>query len=1033
MKHFLKHLSIFIFLVALKTSSQAQTLSPTPLTAGGYFDEVYDKDGNKYNLKDLRVLPDDPYAAKIVSSTTSCTAGYFAVYFANGSGMELLNATHLSRRNVICEVLANLSGMVNPTFTSSATKVKILVDDITNYSPSVGPLGLATAFYSFPLLPANPNPGVVTNMIHKTIITGQDALTGIVPPMLLPGNGFYHGVMAYDFNNFTWHLGLGSLPPGGAYDLYTVALHEITHAMGFASLIDYTGLSKFGAANNYYSNYDKFLCNPSGTPLLTASTASCLNYNWVYTGSNTLVAPNGTTCSGSSNITSCPTAVRYISGNLPAGTNMKVYTPNCFEPPSSLSHFEDMCYPTPVPYGNDVHFVMSNANAAATFKRYLKEEERLVLCDIGYSCVNQYTSNAALTPTFGASHTYTSSNCSSPDIWGVNDGIVGGNYVYTSLTTTVIIPIPNTTTLGILNNDSPSTTTFSCLEDVYNIGVATISGTNIVYVANPGYTGPMLLRYVPVNAIGDKGNITYITGYVINTACNPVSPCNIVQNGGFENFSFPHITNPICGQISSSSVSPHSSCWENFQFAHTTPDMYTAGCTSGGIYNAGVNTYGILPPVTSHNGIPLNNSFVGFGLTVTGSNFAEAMKNYLGTPLMPGQSYVLSFMIRLASNPSPSPFNPNQLPLVVSFCSSDALLPTPTATYPSTLNVIQHYTLTSGFNTWVPITTTFTFNSPGSLPHPVIMFGMNYANTVPYGYGLGESCYAFIDDVSIQPSSAAPTLSLQPLLCLGNSILDLGQFAQPPGGVFSGQGVTFSAGLYDFNSSGTLTPGPYNISYVVTNTLNGCTSTAVSQVSVISTACCNSTLTSFTGTTFPTTPTGVLYSSPLVFINDIVVPPGQIITLTQSEFQFGPNVKIIVSPNAELKVRGAHLYACQTDMWQGIVVQDGGKLVTNTGANDAFIEDAIVAIDVSNHSTSALTFTNPILSLNKTIFNKNHVSVKIDNYQRSSLNYPFVVSECVFTSRNFTFTPSSWPSTSTSGSGLRVATNPTTGLAVPFL
>lgn len=256
-----------------------------------------------------------------------------------------------------------------------------------------------------------------------------------------------------------------------------------------------------------------------------------------------------------------------------------------------------------------------------------------------------------------------------------------------------------------------------------------------------------------------------------------------------------------------------------------------------------------------------------------------------------------------------------------------------------------------------------------------------------------------------------------------------------------GQSATITATT---NSSTTPTWQPGNLSgpvqvvsptvttvYTVSVVDNGCTYTATSIVSA-NNSCCTSTNPAFVGTAFPTTTlVGLTYGTPLVFQNDVTIPTGISVTLSNTEFLFAPNVKLIVSPGAVLQLRGSHLYACGTSMWQGIVIQDGGAMTTVTGGgNNVLIEDAITAVDITNNTTSTLT---TIASLVTTIFNKNYIGVKVDNYQRNFASNPVSMNECVFSSRNFTFTPTSWPKTTTTSPGLRFAATATTGLAVPYL
>jgi hypothetical protein len=172
-----------------------------------------------------------------------------------------------------------------------------------------------------------------------------------------------------------------------------------------------------------------------------------------------------------------------------------------------------------------------------------------------------------------------------------------------------------------------------------------------------------------------------------------------------------------------------------------------------------------------------------------------------------------------------------------------------------------------------------------------------------------------------------------------------------------------------------------------------------------------------------------------VFNNDVTVAPGTFLTLSNAEYIFAPGVKIIVSPGAALNIYSAHLYAC-SDMWQGIVVQAGGRVVCTRELKDNLIEDAVTAIDASNQTGST---QNNILNITYTTFNRNDVSIKITNYRTQSVGYPFYIARCVFTCRNLPFNATSWPqagtinNTSGTSADLRFTTGTLNALAPPFL
>ena len=229
------------------------TSTPVYQTSGNFCDKVYDRFGNKYNLEDVEVNTGSGVNSKIVSPIVSCTAGYFKVFFANNSGMEIFsNPTHASRRAVICQVLNDISGFINSSFAvaTPSVYVNILVDDILNYAPtsfSTGVLGLASSYYVAPQSPFSANPGVADGQIYKTITSEKDAYNGVISPLSLlnpSSTSFYHGLMAFNFYNASvnWNYNMGINCPSGIYDLYSVALHEISHALGFTSLISNSGV-----------------------------------------------------------------------------------------------------------------------------------------------------------------------------------------------------------------------------------------------------------------------------------------------------------------------------------------------------------------------------------------------------------------------------------------------------------------------------------------------------------------------------------------------------------------------------------------------------------------------------------------------------------------------------------------------------------------------------------------------------------------------------------------------------------------------
>ena len=262
-----------LFTLFLLTASAFNTIKAQgrePLTYNGSMDTIYDMFGNKKTLSDIQFNIAENGNPNVLGNTTfSTSCGYFNVYYAANSGMELpTNQNHINRRAVICQVLSDVSALiVSPLSSNPNVKVNFLVDQ-QSVASSIGAAGAATAYYAQASSPTYTNPGIADNEIWKTIHSGQNSYIGVAAPVNLAISGFYHGYMAFDFTSMNWNEQLTAAPSSTVMDLYTVALHEITHALGFASLISATASGKYGELNNYYSRYDVFLRNKTNLPLI---------------------------------------------------------------------------------------------------------------------------------------------------------------------------------------------------------------------------------------------------------------------------------------------------------------------------------------------------------------------------------------------------------------------------------------------------------------------------------------------------------------------------------------------------------------------------------------------------------------------------------------------------------------------------------------------------------------------------------------------------------------------------------------------
>lgn len=813
---------IGIFLFAASPQAFAQKEPPKfeesqiTYTPDGSFETLFDNEGHAYDISELVVkTPDDGEGQ--VKSVLLCSSGYFNLYFETGSGMEdLNNPTHNQRRDVLCQVFSDISSFINSPLTSTGQKVNIHIRNIQIAFPNAATSSVGASASPYYCLPAsNPNNygGIADNQIWKTILSGTDAYTNVYYPILNQGTSFYHGKVSVNFYNSSilWHTDMTTSPaPPGYMDLYTVLLHEVTHALGFTSLIDNDGTSVFPTGFNYYSRYDRFLKNHAGTQSLITNSGSCSLYDYQFNPALTTATfvPGGCTQSGSSDYTNCATSAIY------QGTNtVPLYTPNCYEAGSTLSHFEDMCYPTSgAPYGDDLYFVLSNQGGTGTAgtKRHLQPEERNVLCDLGYS-VNGTFGNAVN----HNNHNYNTGTCPGISVVGFNDGISGNTYAFSG-SSGAIIPIS-----GILTNDFGATT-FECLSDLNDpaaIFSATTGSSTTVVDFSSSVLGIHLLRYIPVSSTGQRGNVTYVYVSVSNPNCASV-PCNMLNNGDFESYT----------TCSSSQGALPAGCWRSYHGSGYIFDRYCVpnGSTFAVMY---LPTPHSIPAADSYNGSPNDNFATLIGM---GSNtYGQSIQNYLSSPLVAGNSYTISFWARVANDWFMTG-TPSYLPHYssITFAGSQTTLTNVSGMIPNLPAGSEHFgdIAIINDNQWRQYTITFVY-APGNPSAPNLQNLIMLHSTFLIS-SVGQD-FIYIDDVQLMPTDV--TLDVPQTLCANQTISNLGNYLSnfPSGGTFSGNGVSFSGGNYIFDPT-VAGVGTHTISFTYINSM-GCEITLSDNITVVNT------------------------------------------------------------------------------------------------------------------------------------------------------------------------------------------------------
>ncbi len=822
-----------LFLVGCANTTFAQS-EDRFLTPNGIFDYVSDISGNQYHLSDLNIQ-----VSKLGTSTvnsvpsSSCIAGNFILWFSPNflsSGIST---------SIVCQVVTDISNFIISPLSSTVTnpnnfKINLFCDATASSSF----LGGATSFYSYPLNATNPNLGILDGAIYKALTSGQDPYANL-PITFTNSSGFYHGFILINSTPNSaapsppsltqWNQNPNVIPAPNEVDLYSVLLHEITHALGFATLIDSNGFSVNGSSNNFFSRYDHFLYGASGSPLLSNTTTPFGN-DLIFTAPLSDIFTSTTSCL--SDVTTCSTATQYSSSNV----HVKVCTPNCWAPGSSLSHFEDMCStasftpqaplgctPSPTsPGANNLYFAMSNANGVGSCytKRFLKQEEYFALCDIGYTLKNHFASTNQLALIDGTASVHNYISCIPTNtLIGINDGLIGNNYIFITNSNSISIP-----TSSLTLNDIPNTVSVTNVSVVYTNTItsatASVSGNNLIVNATTG-SGLILVKYYPTNGT-ITGNATYVFVYFSSNNCNPINSCNMIQNGGFESgMSF-----NTCGTMTSTS-GPMVNCWEIHEGS---PVVLTRSCSSSGSYNLGSNTIGSAPTImNSFNGVG-NNRVIALNYSNSNPNNTQVIKTNLGTPLISGNAYRLSFMVANVSS-TLSQNNSVNSPVVITIASNPNFAFVPSGTYPSTLNVLGQFTINAS-TTWTQITHNFTFTSNGN-SHTALLIGINPLATASLGVlTSSNSIWCYLDEVSLV-SQSNPTFSITSTPICGNSLIpDLDVYTSNPSvGSFSGNHVSFANGLYSFNSQlNILSPGNYPVAY--TYTAGGCTNTIYDFVAV---------------------------------------------------------------------------------------------------------------------------------------------------------------------------------------------------------
>jgi hypothetical protein len=771
-----KNLYVLIFVIAqllLYVQARCQSDYVPFYTPNGLFDRIFDRFGNEYYLDDIRIRP-----GINGMSLEPCQAGYFNLWIEEDSGFYGLENT--TRRETLCRVFSDLSNFIIPVNVSNLVDIRVYGNSDSDY------LGSATQYHQ-EYAPAS---GITKGTVWHSINSGINSMGG-GPLDNLFGINFFKGGLTIDWDHL-WNENFNEAPNPNEFDLYSVILHEVTHLLGFASLIRLNGegLQTY-LQNFYYSSYDTFLHTNTNIQLIT--NVGCTLYEHQFNpllNSQLLLAPGtGLPCPDSApNNTDCSTAVRYF-GNV----NQSLYTGACHSQGSTLSHFADDCYtiqpgfnePAPFPTLNQ-YYVMSIATPPGIIKRFLRPEERMTLCDLGYHVSTTFGSIESLNfyDYFEEDGDVT---CNINPTAGLNDGIENNQYLWIN---TLQTPF-NFLGSDILQNDI-NADEFLCLEIISGEGtLSATSGSNETVVSVVALSaGIIVFRYVPYNSItGKYGNITYGYFYILDQTC--YTPCSIIPNGEFENY----YTN--CGFP----LSNKSHCWNELTSSNLSSIYLGPNCSSAdilGFWNS--------EPFVYDNSDISNDHCIGIQ-SISGNS--GVIQNLLTEPLITGETYQFQYWAKV------SPLSPvDELSLEIGFSEYLLLsigdLEEAQIIYPfATVNVAND-------GLWHFITVPdFVYQGPEGYQNFVLSL------TTSNELGSGISGFLLVDGISLKKTTTDVHFSsIANELVVGETIHNLENSVNISGGVFSGNGVNCMDGACSFNS-GIAGIGVHTLSYTIIDA-NGC-------------------------------------------------------------------------------------------------------------------------------------------------------------------------------------------------------------------
>lgn len=287
--------------------------------------------GFHINLLDL-FRPPSTAASVVVRQGAAAAGSLLQFQFFYGAGAQLWSPAARSSLESAASALASYIVVDAPVIVTFEVTGEFLLLSST----------LATAGSEF----ISSDPGFLPTVVQNKILTGIDS------------NGAEaDGEINW---NFAQNWAFGDSVAYGQYDLESVALHELTHTLGFLSYVDAPGTN----TGRSWTVFDSFLVNADGTKVIGN------DYAWKNTYTANLTGANG--------------GLYFAGADAVAayGNLVPIYTPGTWAPGSSISHLNDRVFGVS-------RTLMTAQVGSGQGIRVLSPIELGVLADLGYTVAPQ--------------------------------------------------------------------------------------------------------------------------------------------------------------------------------------------------------------------------------------------------------------------------------------------------------------------------------------------------------------------------------------------------------------------------------------------------------------------------------------------------------------------------------------------------------------------------------------------------------------------------------------------------------------------